>query len=64
MCIRDRCDGKVAGMDIDAARRQVQRQFEGLLAKYPDRTWGHPALDTLFPPTYPPGLMESDMESA
>jgi cytosine/adenosine deaminase-related metal-dependent hydrolase len=58
------CDGKVAGMDIDAARRQVQRQFEGLLAKYPDRTWGHPALDTLFPPTYPPGLMESDMESA
>jgi hypothetical protein len=36
----------------------VQRQFDGLLAKYPDRTWGHPALGTLFPPTYPTGLVD------
>ena len=51
-------DGRVAGIDIDAARRQVQRQFEGLLAKYPDRTWGHPAVADLFPPTYPLGLAD------
>jgi cytosine/adenosine deaminase-related metal-dependent hydrolase len=46
-------DGEVAGIDIKAARREAQAQFDGLVAKYPERTWGHPALETMFPPTYP-----------
>lgn len=51
-------NGEVAGLDIASARSRVQRQFEGLLAKYPDRTWGQPKVKDLFPPTYPFGLAE------
>lgn len=46
-------EGEVAGMDMAAARIQAQRQFEGLIAKYPDRTWGHPPVEEIFPATYP-----------
>ncbi len=46
-------DGEVAGIDIKAARRQAQAQFDGLVAKYPERAWGHPSVETMFPPTYP-----------
>lgn len=46
-------DGEVAGIDMKAARAQAQAQFDGLLAKYPDRTAGHPPLATIFPPAYP-----------
>lgn len=46
-------EGEVAGFDMRAARSQAQRQFEGLVAKYPERTWGHPAVKDMFPPTYP-----------
>ncbi|MGB3874939.1 MAG: amidohydrolase family protein [Shinella zoogloeoides] len=46
-------DGEVAGIDIKAARRQAQAQFDGLVAKYPERSWGHPSVETMFPPTYP-----------
>jgi cytosine/adenosine deaminase-related metal-dependent hydrolase len=45
-------DGKVAGLDLDAARRRAQEQFERLMAKYPERTFGHPSLKDMFPPTY------------
>ncbi|SDE51396.1 amidohydrolase family protein [Ruegeria marina] len=46
-------DGEVAGIDMVAARKQAQAQFDGLLSKYPDRTASHPPLATIFPPTYP-----------
>ncbi|WP_306004591.1 chlorohydrolase family protein [Aquicoccus porphyridii] len=46
-------DGEVAGIDMAGARAQAQAQFEGLLTKYPERTAGHPALETIFPPAYP-----------
>jgi cytosine/adenosine deaminase-related metal-dependent hydrolase len=46
-------DGQVAGMDINAARHQAQAQFDRLLLRYPERSWGQPALKTMFPPTYP-----------
>tara|TARA_R110002020_G_scaffold34066_26_gene103767 strand:+ start:37619 stop:39094 length:1476 start_codon:yes stop_codon:yes gene_type:complete len=46
-------DGKVAGLDWDEARPRAQRQFERLVAKYPDRTWGHPPLQDIFPPAFP-----------
>ncbi|WP_336244484.1 chlorohydrolase family protein [Roseovarius autotrophicus] len=45
--------GEVAGIDMKAARAQAQTQFDGLLARYPDRTAGHPPLATIFPPAYP-----------
>ncbi|MCV3239938.1 amidohydrolase family protein [Mesorhizobium sp. ZC-5] len=45
--------GEVAGIDMKAARQRAQRQFEGLVAKYPDRSWGHPPVSKLFPPSYP-----------
>ena len=46
-------DGEVAGFDMKAARQQAQKQFDGLVARYPDRTWGHPPVEEIFPPTYP-----------
>ncbi|MDT8343650.1 MAG: chlorohydrolase family protein, partial [Thermohalobaculum sp.] len=47
-------DGHVAGIDLAAARARAQAQFDGLLAKYPQRTHGHPPLAQIFPPSYPP----------
>ncbi len=46
-------EGKVAGFDMDAARRQAQKQFDGLIAKYPERSWAHPPISEIFPPSYP-----------
>lgn len=45
-------DGVVAGFDLVAARARAQAQFEQLLTRYPERTFGHPALKDMFPPTY------------
>ncbi len=47
-------DGCVAGLDMGEARLRAQRQFDGLRARYPDRTWGHPPEEMIFPGTYPP----------
>lgn len=46
-------DGQVAGLDMAAARARAQAQFDGLVAKYPDRTWGHPPVAQIFPPSFP-----------
>jgi cytosine/adenosine deaminase-related metal-dependent hydrolase len=46
-------DGSVASFDLVSAQAQAQRQFEGLIAKYPDRTFGHPEVREIFPPSYP-----------
>ncbi|WP_395673452.1 amidohydrolase family protein [Inquilinus sp.] len=46
-------NGEVAGIDMTAARRRAQRQFDGLVAKYPERSWGHPPVSAIFPPSYP-----------
>lgn len=46
-------DGAVAGIDMADARAQAQAQFDGLVAKYPERTLGHPPARNLFEPTYP-----------
>ncbi|WP_428425389.1 amidohydrolase family protein [Pararhizobium sp.] len=45
--------GKLAGFDMQDARRRAQSQFEGLVAKYPDRSWEHPPVEALFSPSYP-----------
>jgi len=46
-------EGQVAGMDMAEARKRAQLQFDGLVEKYPGRTWGHPPVEEIFPPTYP-----------
>lgn len=46
-------EGKVAGFDMDAARHQAQQQFDRLIAKYPERSWAHPPISEIFPPSYP-----------
>ncbi|MDQ0134880.1 cytosine/adenosine deaminase-related metal-dependent hydrolase [Neorhizobium galegae] len=58
LCMRD---GAVAGIDLAAARAQVQTQFEGLIARYPERTFGHPPVQEIFPPSYP--LVENEPSS-
>lgn len=45
-------NGDVPGLDMAQARRLAQAQFERLLAKYPERSWGSPDLGTMFPPTF------------
>lgn len=47
-------DGEVSGTVMSEARARAQEQFDGLLEKYPERTWGHPTIDDIFPPAYPP----------
>ncbi|MCZ8108996.1 MAG: amidohydrolase family protein [Burkholderiales bacterium] len=46
-------DGVLAGFDAPAEHRRAQTQFDGLIARYPDRTFGHPPVAEIFPPTYP-----------
>ena len=46
-------DGAVAGLDMVAARARAQAQFDALVAKYPERTWDHPPVEDIFPPSFP-----------
>lgn len=45
--------GQVAGIDMHAARQQAQDQYDRLIAQYPARTWDHPPVEDIFPPSYP-----------
>ena len=54
-------DGEVAGIDLAAARGQAQAQFDGLVARYPERTFGHPPVEEIFPPSYPLGQVSSEV---
>lgn len=45
--------GQVANIDIKAARAKAQKQFEGLIKKYPDRSWKHPPVSQLFRSAFP-----------
>jgi cytosine/adenosine deaminase-related metal-dependent hydrolase len=44
--------GEVAAINMQAAREQAQSQFDRLVAQYPARTWGHPPIAEIFPPSY------------
>ena len=46
-------NGALPGFDLAAAHTRAQAQFDNLVAKYPERTWKHPPLGTIFPPSYP-----------
>jgi cytosine/adenosine deaminase-related metal-dependent hydrolase len=46
-------EGLLAGFDAENEHVRAQSQFDGLIAKYPDRTFGHLPVGEIFPPTYP-----------
>ncbi|WP_119272577.1 amidohydrolase family protein [Taklimakanibacter deserti] len=46
-------DRKIPGVDYAADVRRAQRQFDGLIARYPDRTFGHPSVSEIFSSAYP-----------
>lgn len=46
-------DGEIPGLDFKAAQEAAQRQFDGLVARYPERTWRHPPVEEIFSSTYP-----------
>jgi cytosine/adenosine deaminase-related metal-dependent hydrolase len=46
-------NGALPGFDLAAGHARAQAQFDGLVAKYPERTWKHPPLDAIFRPSYP-----------
>jgi alpha-D-ribose 1-methylphosphonate 5-phosphate C-P lyase len=41
-------DEQIPGFDLNAAHAQAQVQFDGLVRRYPERTWGHPPVETIF----------------
>jgi cytosine/adenosine deaminase-related metal-dependent hydrolase len=45
-------DGKLPGVDEHADARRAQAQFERLVAKYPERTAGHPPVEQIFSSAY------------
>ena len=45
--------GEVAGIDMQTARNRAQEQYDRLVAQYPARTWDHPLVEEIFPPSYP-----------
>ena len=44
---------RLPGVDLAALHAQAQAQFEGLIAKYPERTVGHPPVHEIFSSSYP-----------
>ena len=46
-------DRVIPGVDDRALRREMQAQFDGLVAQYPRRTFGHPPVENIFSSSYP-----------
>ncbi|TIX87523.1 amidohydrolase family protein [Rhizobium sp. P44RR-XXIV] len=46
-------DRQLAGFDMEKARVPAQAQYDGLIARYPERSWNHPTVSEIFPPSYP-----------
>tara|TARA_R100000935_G_C2841555_1_gene171383 strand:- start:3965 stop:5401 length:1437 start_codon:yes stop_codon:yes gene_type:complete len=45
-------DGVIPSVDAGEDAARAQAQFDGLIAKYPDRTTGHPPVSEIFTPSY------------
>jgi len=45
-------DGVIPDVDETADAARAQAQFDGLIARYPDRTAGHPPVGDIFRPSY------------
>ena len=46
-------NGAIPGLDLAAAHRRAQAQFDRLVARYPERTFGHPPAKSIFSTSYP-----------
>jgi cytosine/adenosine deaminase-related metal-dependent hydrolase len=46
-------DRVMPGVDDMEYRARAQRQFDGMVQKYPQRTFGHPPVEEIFPSSYP-----------
>jgi cytosine/adenosine deaminase-related metal-dependent hydrolase len=46
-------DRQIAGIDLDAFLARAQRQFETLIASYPERSHLHPPVEEIFAPSFP-----------
>jgi cytosine/adenosine deaminase-related metal-dependent hydrolase len=46
-------DRVIPGVDEAADHARAQEQFEGLMARYPDRTWRHPPVTDIFRSSFP-----------
>jgi cytosine/adenosine deaminase-related metal-dependent hydrolase len=46
-------DWQLPGIDLSTWHARAQAQFEGLIAKYPQRTLHHPPVEEIFTPSYP-----------
>jgi cytosine/adenosine deaminase-related metal-dependent hydrolase len=46
-------DGRLPGIDLDAWHARAQRQFETLIASYPERAHLHPPVEEIFAPSFP-----------
>ena len=46
-------DRIIPGIDEAADNKRAQQQFEGVMARYPERTFGHPPVSEIFSSSYP-----------
>ena len=46
-------DFTIPGEDAAAGKARAQAQFDGMVARYPERTLGHPPLEEIFSSAYP-----------
>jgi hypothetical protein len=46
-------DRQLPGIDLDSYRTRAQRQYEKLIASYPERTHLHPPVEQIFTPSFP-----------
>ncbi len=46
-------DRVIPGFDEREASVRAQKQFEGVMARYPERTLGHPPAEEIFSSAYP-----------
>jgi cytosine/adenosine deaminase-related metal-dependent hydrolase len=46
-------DGELPGVDLAAMHTRAQRQFDGLVATFPERSFGHPPVEEIFSPAFP-----------
>lgn len=46
-------NGAIPGLDLAAAHRRAQAQFDRLVARYPERTFSHPPVESIFSKSYP-----------
>jgi cytosine/adenosine deaminase-related metal-dependent hydrolase len=44
---------RIPGFDENTAFQRAQAQFDGVIARYPERTLGHPPLAEIFSTSYP-----------